>query len=308
MDKKNVIRLAAIGVCACIAVVCAVMLISYAVDYFRTKQINADLAAQYHAETAAPNVTESPIPTTEPTATATAMPMQQTSIPVTAAPKAAYDPFGGYPNNPYREVLPQFVTLRKTNPDICGWIMIDTLLDQAVVQRDNEYYLTRDYTGKQNKNGAIFLDEQVQLWKRPTCYILYGHNMKTQEMFGILHKYDDVAFLRDHPIITFNTQYEDGQFAIFASGTTYIDTGRLAFADYYNLPNAVGEKRAAIVERVRQVSDYQINLDVSEEDQLLILVTCVGDDRERRIVAARRLRDGENADTLRMTYLLTTKR
>lgn len=308
MDRKNVIRSAVIGVCACVAIVSAVMLIRYAVDYFRTKKINAELVAQYHAETAAPTLTETPMPTAEPAVDWTAAPVRQTSVPAAAAPKATYDPFGGYPNNPYREVLAQFKTLQKTNPDICGWITIGSELDQAVVQRDNEYYLTRDYTGKQNKNGAIFLDEQVKLWKRPTCYILYGHNMKTQEMFGSLHKYDSLSYLREHAVITFDTQYEEGQYAVFASGTISLDPGSLGFADYYNLPDAAGEKRSAILDRIRRVSDYQIELDVSQDDQLLILVTCVGDDRERRFVAARRLRDGENEGTLHMTYLLATKK
>lgn len=308
VNKKDIIRLVAIGVCVCIAVLSAVMLVSYAMDFFRTRQINAELAAQYHAETVVPTRPEASVPAAEPTAAAIVMADQQTAVPTAAAPKETYDPFGGYPNNPYREVHPRFRTLQKTNPDICGWIAIDTVLDQAVVQRDNKYYLTRDYSGKQNMNGAIFLDEQVKLWKRPTCYILYGHNMKNQEMFGMLHKYDNLSFLREHAVITFDTQYEEGRFAVFASGMIFLDQGSLGFADYYNLPDAAGAKRAAILERLRGVSDYQIGLEVAEDDQLLILITCVGDDQERRFVAARRLRDGETPDTLRMTYLLATKK
>ena len=39
-------------------------------------------------------------------------------------------------------------------------------------------------------------------------------------------------------------------------------------------------------------------LDVNEEDQLLLLITCTGDDSERLVVSARRLRDGETEDSL----------
>lgn len=124
----------------------------------------------------------------------------------------------------------------------------------------------------------------------------------------MLHKYDTISFLRNHAVITFDTQYEEGQYAIFASGTTFLDPGSIRFADYYNLPDAAGAERAAILERLRRASDYQIDLDVSEDDQLLILVTCVGNDRERRFIAARRLREGENKNTLYMTYLLATKK
>ena len=41
-----------------------------------------------------------------------------------------------------------------------------------------------------------------------------------------------------------------------------------------------------------------MTVDVNTDDQLLLLVTCNGDDTERRIVAARRVRDGESEDGL----------
>ena len=47
-------------------------------------------------------------------------------------------------------------------------------------------------------------------------------------------------------------------------------------------------------------SMHDIMLDVNEEDQLLLLITCIGDDDERLIVAARRLRDGEKGNSLTM--------
>lgn len=308
-EKRAAVRIAAICICASIAIICAVLMLKYAMDYYIAQKINDTLAAQYHAESTAVWVTDLPEPTL-PTAETMLPAAEAASFPtaVANAPKSTYDPFGGYPNNRYREVSAQFKQLQKTNKDICGWITIGTDLDQAVVQRDNQYYLTRDYTGKSNVNGAIFLDEQVELRQRPTCYILYGHNMKTQAMFGMLHKYDKISYLREHPIITFNTEYEDGEFAVFAVGTTYLDPGSPRYVDYFLLPKADDSFRAGIISRIEAVSDYTISLDVSTEDQLLILVTCSGDDQERRYVAARRLREGENAKSLNMTYLLAEKR
>lgn len=302
-------------VCACVAIVCAVLLIRYLVDFMNARELNRTLAAQYHAESTE-SVTAEPQPTTiitEPPAPtvseAPAAPVE-TQVPAaeTPAPQTTYDPFGGYPNNRYREISARFKKLQRTNPDICGWITIGFDLDQAVVQRNNEYYLNRDYTGQHNSNGAIFLDEQIELWQRPTCYILYGHNMKTEAMFGMLHKYDKISYLREHPIITFNTQYEDGEFAIFSIGTIALEPGNPRFSDYYNLPHAAAEARQGILNRIKNISEYSIPLDVTTDDQVLILVTCVGDDRERRIVAARRLRDGEDQKSLNMTYLLAEKR
>lgn len=55
-----------------------------------------------------------------------------------------------------------------------------------MVQRDNTYYLNRDYLGYHNDNGAIFLDMGCDLTGNPKALILYGHNMKTGAMFGNL--------------------------------------------------------------------------------------------------------------------------
>ena len=43
---------------------------------------------------------------------------------------------------------------------------------------------------------------------------------------------------------------------------------------------------------------FETMIDVNEEDQLLLLITCVGDDGERLIIASRRLRGGEQANSL----------
>lgn len=308
MKRSELVRRVITGVCVITLIVCSVLLIRYAIDYFNTRNLNSELAAEYHgaAEESSPP-TASPTPAVTPEL-ATEIPFQATRVPVTVAPAATYDPFGGYPDNPNRLVSAPFKKLQKTNKDICGWITIGADLDQAVVQRNNEYYLNRDYTGRKNANGAIFLDEQVKLWKQPSCYILYGHNMKTREMFGMLYKYDKISYLRENSVITFNTQYEDGQYAVFASGTLSLDPGSTRFTTFYELPNATGSKRLSILSGLKRVSDYIIPLDVAEDDQLLILVTCTGDDIERRFLAARRLRPGETAASLALTYLTAQKK
>ena len=52
------------------------------------------------------------------------------------------------------------------------------------------------------------------------------------------------------------------------------------------------------LETLKRLSMHEVMLDVNEEDQLVLLVTCVGDDDERLVVAARRMREGEQPDRL----------
>ncbi|MBR2852761.1 MAG: hypothetical protein IKE81_00410 [Clostridia bacterium] len=58
-------------------------------------------------------------------------------------------------------------------------------------------------------------------------------------------------------------------------------------------------RKKALDDLVR-IRRYDTLTDVNEEDQILLLITCVGDDDERLIVAARRLREGEKEDQLQM--------
>ena len=48
----------------------------------------------------------------------------------------------------------RFTALQERNPDIIGWLTMDGI-DEAVVQKDNVFYLDHDADLKQNINGAF---------------------------------------------------------------------------------------------------------------------------------------------------------
>ncbi len=61
----------------------------------------------------------------------------------------------GWPDNPSMTVSVRLQKLQKQNKDIIGWLSIPDMLEQAVVQRNNTYYLNRDSLGYHNANGAL---------------------------------------------------------------------------------------------------------------------------------------------------------
>ncbi|HIR78752.1 MAG TPA: class B sortase [Candidatus Egerieenecus merdigallinarum] len=191
---------------------------------------------------------------------------------------------------------PRFAKLKQQNQDIVAWLTIPEQLDIAVVQRDNTYYLNRDYLGYHNDNGAIFLDMGCDLTGNPKALILYGHNMKTGAMFGNLRKYETYSYFRTHPIITCDTQYEEGDFLVFAAlrvNTVYGSTRFVNYTMYNQMTSAQQEETLAALLRLNA---FPAPVDVNTGDQLLILSTCTGDDRERLLVCARRVRPGESTD------------
>ena len=165
----------------------------------------------------------------------------------------------------------------------------------------NSFLLNHDATGKRNSNGAIFMDQGTNLLSRPYTILLYGHNMKTGAMFGNLRKYEDFSYYYKHRTFQFDTLYEEGEYAIFAVSNISVTPGKAKFVNLTALQSLNREKRQKALDQLIGLSANKTAVDVNEEDQLLLLITCVGDDDERLVVAARRLRDGEQPDHLQMT-------
>ena len=202
-----------------------------------------------------------------------------------------------YPDNPKLEIPERFRSLRKKSNYIIGWISFDQV-DEAVAQKDNTFFLNHDALGKRNSNGAIFLDEDVRLITRPYTLFLYGHNMKNGNMFGRLKKYEENTYFYQHRIITFDTMYEEGQYAVFAVMEMNTVPGTGLWYDLWSLNTDSRTDREKAIRTMESRSAIRSMLDVQADDQLLLLITCLDGETERLVVAARRLRNGEATDRL----------
>lgn len=93
-----------------------------------------------------------------------------------------------------------FAPLLATNPDTIGWIRVpDTKIDYPIVQSpDNQYYLHKDFDGKDSVYGTIYLDADSKPdfsgWNNP----IYGHHMKDGSMFKDVVKFKDQDFFENH--------------------------------------------------------------------------------------------------------------
>ena len=303
------VRLFAVAFGAALIVTGAWQIIGYASEYLSSQQTaqklrqainslptNAPVALATPAATPAPIIAPSPTagpPAVSPKA-ATAKPTPAAS----AEPKQVL-PQAAYPLNPQLEMDNRFRHLRKESPDLVGWLTINTLLDEPVVQRDNVYYLTRDAMKKQNVNGAIFLDAAVSLRSRPYTLILYGHNIKTGAMFGNLRNFENGSYYRSNPFITFDTLYEEGRYVVFSAGVISTEEKVKNYVDFLSFFSPVVQERQSAIDALISASVHNCTVDVEPGDQLLLLVTCAEKDSERRVIAARRLRDGETEQGLK---------
>ena len=282
----------------CVLFFCLLGLAGYAAQALRSARVSQEFRVLYHgteepaADAQAPAPFRSVLREYEVTFSGTSA--EGAAAAATAAPRAV-----GWPGNPAMTVSAGLKKLHSQNPDVIGWLSIPGTLDEAVVQRDNTRYLKRDYLGRPNDSGALFLEEDISLRSRPDTYIIFGHNMKTGSMFGSLRLYEDVGYYRKNALIDFNVLYEDAQFVVFAVSDIATIQGLARYAPFLQLPGMEAGARDACIRQLQNWSHIDTPIQASADDQLLLLVTCEGSDDSRRVVAARRLREGETPEGIR---------
>ena len=283
----------------CLLLVCGAGLLHYAMNARRAAQISQTFQELYTSQDGMPTPRGPVLRQFEVTFSKASA---ENGAP-TAAPLIS-----DWPDNPGLTVSPRLKKLQRQNRDIIGWLSIPDQLSQAVVQRDNTYYLKRDYLGYHNANGALFLEEGISLKTRPDTYIIFGHNMKTGDMFGSLRLYEDVGYYRRHALIDFSALYEDGQYVVFAIADVDTVQGMKRYVPFMQLPGMEEKTRTDCIQKLQAYSLLYSPIPVSADDQLLLLVTCEGAEESRRIVAARRLREGETEQTLSSLLSYARKR
>lgn len=307
-------RLVMLVVCICVFAVSAGLLIRYFSNIAASRKASRQMEEIYAAAVEEiPSPTASPTATPEPAQTPALSAVKQTAQPKpTSLPTVQELWPSRYPGNPTLRVSSAFYQLQQQNPDIIGWLKIDGVVDEPVLQRDNSYYLTHNALKQRSVTGALFLDESCDLKTVPTQMVVHGHNMKEGAMFGALKKYKvkDASFYKANPFIEFNTMYENGRYVIFAVCEVDIRPGK-----YDHLPFWYQTRFSSVsafeeyVRSARTLSQYRCNVDVVPGDRLLTLATCTGTDENKRLVIlSRRIRDGENELELQMDILTTSDR
>ena len=278
-------------------------LISYGRDLIVSRRTAKELRQVYHVNMPVAQV-ETAAPAALPVSAAPLITAAQNTKVAQASSAPALAPASrlgaiAYPGNPKLRVSSRFKALRRENRDIIGWLNIGKMLDEAVLRRDNEYYMTHDARGDKNVNGALFLDASISLNTRPHTLLIYGHNMKSGAMFGCLRNYENISFYQNSPFISFDSLYEEGRYVVFAAGIVSTEPSRWHYVDFYALGSDDIVERQKAIDALISSSVNTCNIDVRPEDQLLALVTCVSRDDERRVVAARRIRYGEDEAVLK---------
>ncbi len=192
------------------------------------------------------------------------------------------------------DLLDDYKTLFAKNQKMIGWLKIDgTKIDYPVMQTDdNEYYLSHNFNNQSDNNGALFLDYNCMAYPRSTNMIIYGHHMKSGNMFGNLQKYAKESYYKEHKKITFDTIYEYGTYEVmYVFYSKVYDNDDLVFK-YYQFIEANSEAEFNYyMDEMKKLSLYDTGVSAKYGDTLLTLSTCDHSQTDGRFaVVAKRIK------------------
>lgn len=192
----------------------------------------------------------------------------------TEAPQQALD---GLEDGGDIGILPKFEELYTKNNDLAGWLNIEgTGIDYPVVQgEDDEYYLYHDFYGEEDKYGCLFVKACANVFTPGTNIIIYGHSMKDGSMFGSLDEYESYGFYQEHPLLHFDTLYEERTYevmSVFPSRIYGEDEEAFKYYQFYQADTE--EEFEDFYENVKRLSLYDTGVRAQFGDTFITLSTC----------------------------------
>lgn len=174
-------------------------------------------------------------------------------------------------NNPinYEEVINN---LREeyNNKDIKGVLEIDNTdyIVPILQGSDNNYYLNHDAYGNRSGMGSIYLDFRVDI-DTSRKLLIYGHNSSNIDMpFKILEEFYDKDYYDNHKYVWITTSTAKKKYEIFS---IYVETKDFS---YMNVNFASDKDYLEHITKLKEKSMYDTGVEVSFEDEVLILQTC----------------------------------
>ena len=180
----------------------------------------------------------------------------------------------------YEKLTLDFKKLKEINSDTVAWIKIsNTNIDYPVVQgKDNSYYLNHSFYKDNNINGWIYLNSDNNKDFTDNNTVIFGHNTNVNTMFsdvkdiynGLLGSNIYINIYLENRILTYKV-----------------------FSVYLEKPNnTVGISKymnQAIIDSIKNKSIFNVDMDVTSEDNILTLSTCNNVTSDRLLLHAKML-------------------
>lgn len=172
--------------------------------------------------------------------------------------------------------LEQYAQLYSQNPEMFGWLRVEgTVIDYPVMHtpEDPEKYLHRNFQGEDSYAGTPFIDYRCT--EDSDNLVIYGHNMSDGSMFHTLPDYQQKNHWQAHPVIRFDSIYEEWEYEVVAAFYDRVYYTHETNFKFYNFIDAADEAEYnSAVEQFKKKSLYDTGVTPQYGQQLITLVTC----------------------------------
>lgn len=186
-----------------------------------------------------------------------------------------------------------FEMLWKDTTDVAAWLDIPgTYISYPVMQdkENDKFYLRHDYKRNYMFVGSLFTEKAFNNpdFSDPVT-VVYGHHTINGSMFGDLEEiYSTPDSFREHGKIIVYLPEKEYHYDVFAAvpyNPIHILSVNYKFKDRSLLP--------LFVDDIMAVKDFSTNFNrdikVSEDDQIIVLSTCLSRNREKRYLVLAKL-------------------
>ena len=174
-------------------------------------------------------------------------------------------------NNPtdYEKIINDLRSKYQNN-DIVGILSIENTDYRVPILQgeDNSYYLNHAPDRKEDYMGSIYLDYRVDI-DSSRKLLIYGHNSSRIDMpFKILEEFYDIDYFNNHRHMSIITSKTEKQYEVFS---VYVEPEDYT---YMNLKFDSDDAYYKHILNLKEKSMYDTGVEVSSDDEILILQTC----------------------------------
>lgn len=202
------------------------------------------------------------------------------------------------PNQAYSSPI-NFPALKQMNEDIYAWLYVPgTNINHPVLQSqrgDNDYYLNHTVDRLEDENGCLFTeylysDKDFDI----PVTVIYGHRRRSGDMFGQLQQiYSVPGSLEQCSDIYVYTPDKELHYQVFGASefsNKHIPNFYKRFYDKSLVPVFVDELKSYHT----MTKQFDSSVEITEQDRLLILSTCLLQNENQRFLVLARLVDETN--------------
>lgn len=186
-----------------------------------------------------------------------------------------------------------FAALQSDNPDVCAWITVpNTNVDYPILQsskEDDDYYINHSADGKYTIDGAIYIQRLNGKYFTDRNTVVYGHNLRNGTMFRTLHNFRDKEFFDANEYFYI---YTPGHILTYRIFSAYRYDNRHILNSFDFSDTAVYEEYLKFATNpVSMIKNVREGVEVTTDDKIVTLSTCISDPRYRYLVQGVQISD-----------------